>query len=286
MLSTVSPPQTILRPPAWVDALLATSGDEWKLHSHVIARADRHDDAALQSQVRIGYQQILSRVSAAGHRPVRFWNNVPHLTASASEQRNRYMVFNAGRYEALSEFHGNPSQFDAHIAAATAIGAEADDVKIYCLSSTSTAWPLANPRQVAPYHYSKRFGPLPPCFARAVRLDAPANWLIVGGTAAIRGEDSIYREDLSRQLHETFTNLSALVAAALGETITHDKSSPAHLLAYRELRAYFPNPEHEAEIRDAIQRAFGNLRRLEFVIADLCRPELLVEIEGLAELPS
>ena len=70
---------------------------------------------------------------------------------------------------------------------------------------------MANPRQIAPYRYSKRFGPLPPCFARATVLPAEAGTarkILVGGTASIRGEESIYLDDIRLQTSETFHNLA------------------------------------------------------------------------------
>ena len=40
---------------------------------------------------------------------------------------------------------------------------------IHCLAADRPGAAVNNPRQVAPYHYSQRFGPLPPCFS----LDSP-----------------------------------------------------------------------------------------------------------------
>jgi len=42
--------------------------------------------------------------------------------------------------------------------------------------------------------------------------------------------------------------------------------------------------EHSEPIRDRLQTACPNLRRLELVRAHICRPELLLEIEGIADL--
>ena len=57
------------------------------------------------------------------------------------------------------------------------------------------------------YRYSRRFGPRPPCFARATVLhlgaagDAPL--VLVGGTASIRGEDSVHVGNVRGQVLET-----------------------------------------------------------------------------------
>jgi chorismate lyase/3-hydroxybenzoate synthase len=281
---TVMSAESTFFPPSWVEDLLGKYTGQMELVAETVVGAAHLSDTDLHAEVRNAYEKVLKKVSGLDYHPVRFWNNVPRITAPASRQRNRYMVFNEGRYDALAHFYGNASQFDQHMPTATAVNAGGDDVKIFCLCADKPSTPLNNPRQVAPYHYSKRFGPLPPCFARAVRLTHPANWLVVGGTAAIRGEDSVYREDLSRQIQETFANLAALIAAARGETCVSQKHSATYLSAYRELRIYFPNLEHESQIREATRAAFQNVQRVEMVLADLCREELLVEIEGVAEL--
>jgi len=238
-------------------------------------------DAELQEQVKISYAQVLAAAQSAGRQPVRFWNHVPGINITASDQRDRYMVFNAGRYEACVHAYGNASTFDNHIATATGVGCAGADLVIHCLAADAPGMPINNPRQVAPYHYSQRFGPLPPCFARAMRINP--RLLLVGGTAAVRGEDSVYREDLVRQVRETFTNLAAVVSSARGLKF-FSRAAASHRACYRELRAYLPNIEHQPRVGRMIQENFPNLRRVEFLAADLCRPELLVEIEGIAEL--
>ena len=72
----------------------------------------------------------------------------------------------------------------------------------------------------------------------------------------MRGEASVHRDDVRVQLHETLENLRALVVTALG----------APVIA-RELRQVMPN-----------------VRDLELAPADICRAELRVEIEGLADM--
>ena len=56
------------------------------------------------------------------------------------------------------------------------------------------------------------------------------------------------------------------------------------LAAFRELRAYFPVAADAGAVEHAIREKFPALRRLELLHADLCRAELLVEIEGVADL--
>jgi enamine deaminase RidA (YjgF/YER057c/UK114 family) len=277
-----------MSPPTWIQDVLDKAGDcgRLMLTSRIVRDAEHLSDDALREQTRDAYEAILDDVRARRQYPVRFWNHVPNLNAAASLRRDRYMVFNAGRYEAMVNFYGCPARFDAQLATASAVGSMDGDLLIHCLSAGAAATPLNNPRQVAPYHYSRRFGPLPPCFARAVRLAWPARWLLAGGTAAIRGEDSVYREDPNRQINETLTNLAALVCAALGRVDLGDTERLLSLRHYRHLRVYFPNREHEKTILAHLHAVFPNVQPIERVVVNLCRPELLVEIEGVAELPA
>jgi chorismate lyase/3-hydroxybenzoate synthase len=241
--------------------------------------------AQLEDESFAAYQSIARQLAASGHRhPVRFWNHVPSINDPADAGRDVYMVFNAGRFRAFSQAYGGPAQFDEAVATASAIGHGGRDLLIHCLATDARGIPINNPRQVAPYHYSQRFGPLPPCFARATRLAHPAHTLLVGGTASVRGEDSTHLDDLPAQCNETFLNLAALVAAAAHQKLSARVKLSRWLSTFTELRVYYPNRADAAAIEAVIRAAFSNIKRLELLRADLCRAELLVEIEGVADL--
>jgi enamine deaminase RidA (YjgF/YER057c/UK114 family) len=286
----------IVAPPRWVGGLLSRAPVEARAGAvvrqkgtlaqvtAVVTDAERMGDDELQARTADAYGRVLDVVRELDRHPVRFWNHVPQITAPASQHRDRYMVFNAGRYEAFVRHYASSAAFDRRVATASAVGTSKADLVVHCLASMAPGAPFNNPRQVAPYHYSKRFGPLPPCFARATRLAQPENLLLVGGTAAIRGEDSVFREDLDRQARETFVNMAALVATAQAREF-QTRELGRDLACYRELRVYLPNAEHKRRVGKMIRANFSGVRRVEFVQADLCRPDLLVEIEGIAELP-
>ena len=56
----------------------------------------------------------------------------------------------------------------------------------------------------------------------------------------------------------------------------------APLDRYRDVRVYYPDPARLDELRGLLRDAFPGARGIEWVRADLCRAELLVEIEGIA----
>ncbi len=274
-------------PPPWAETLAAGSGgaplDRWRLVSARIPAATTLDAPALERAVADAYAAIASSLAASGHHPVRFWNFVPAIHGDMADGRDRYMVFNAGRFEAFREWFGSEAVFNRTLPTASAVGIVADPLVIHALASTQAGTPVENPRQIPAYNYSKRYGPLPPCFARGtVVRDAPragGTALLVGGTASIVGEHSTHERDARHQILETFENLSRLVAAAGGAADVQ-----AALDAFRFLRVYVVRPDDADQVQEMVRDRFTGVETVEFGQADLCRRELLVEIEGLVEL--
>jgi enamine deaminase RidA (YjgF/YER057c/UK114 family) len=121
---------------------------------------------------------------------------------------------------------------------------------------------------------------MPPCFSRAtIATVAGRRLLLIGGTASIVGEDSQHRSDVEAQLAETLTNLEALIAAAHGDA----EPSGSPLTQLIDLRAYIARAEDAPRIRAVLAERCPCAARIDLAIARVCRPELLVEIEGVAE---
>ncbi len=274
-------PSDLAPPPPWIDDLPA---GQFTLVTARVAGVPDLTPAQFEQQTFEAYVAIAEQLAAGAHHyPVRFWNHVPFITDPADAGRDNYMVFNAGRFRAFSDWYGGPARFERDVATASATGHWQNDLVVHCLATDAAGTAVNNPRQVAPYHYSQRFGPLPPCFARATRL-AASKLLLVGGTASVRGEDSVHIDDLASQCREAYVNLAALVSAAIGKKLMPSVKLPGLLAAFSELRVYYPDRAHEREIEQSVRENFPNLRGLEMLHADLCRAELLVEIEGVADL--
>ena len=293
-----------LLPPSWVRRLLGrdarsvpilapadaglslevTRGEGFCFASVRLREARGLDRSALHTATVSAYRRIEAelRVRNAPH-PVRLWNHIPGIHDPMGEGQDRYMIFNAGRYEALSAWFGRET-FDTRVATASGVGHGGDDMIIHCLASDRPGRAVDNPRQIKPYRYSQKYGPLPPCFARATTLHPAdgAPLLLVGGTASIVGEESVHPGDLARQTDETLTNLAVLVHAAAGEPFREGRDRAAALARYRHVRVYYPGPDRLAGLQDLLRGAFPEAGPIEWVRADLCRTELLVEIEGVA----
>jgi chorismate lyase/3-hydroxybenzoate synthase len=275
-------------PPEWVEEWVSEAGERFALDKVVIAGVEAMDILTLQQAVADAYRGVFDAARASGRHPVRLWAFVPRIHADHGNGLDRYMVFNAGRFAAFTANLGGREAFGHSIPTASAVGWLGSDLNLFCLTSPVPGLPVENPRQVPAYRYSRRFGPLPPCFARATLLryrPADPELLLVGGTASIRGEESVHVGDLEQQIEETLKNLASLVesGARLRDGGPRSAAPQQPLASFRELRAYYRDPAHREAITERLQRAFPALRRLEVRHAELCRRELLVEIEGIAE---
>jgi chorismate lyase/3-hydroxybenzoate synthase len=223
--------------------------------------------------------------------PVRFWAFIPDIHADLGAGLDRYMAFNAGRFAAHSARYGGRQGLSRSVATGSAIGFGQERLVLHCLAAAEPGVPLENPRQVPAYNYSRRYGPLPPCFARATRIadgGGQGQRLLIGGTASIRGEDSLHVGDLAGQVKETLGNLASLVnSACSGDTETGSEPElEAWLPRFRELRIYRPRRADADRILDLVLPGFTGVSRVELLEAELCRAELLVEVEGVAEIAS
>ena len=241
-----------------------------------VAGAASLDAGAFEQSAAEVYATLARALAARPDRhPVRFWNHLPDIRHSEARGIDRYMVFNAGRFAACSTWFGSPDAFDRLLPTASAVGHDGTDLVVHMLAADSPGSAVENPRQVPSYRYSRRFGPRPPCFARATAVrwdrDAAAT-ILVGGTASIRGEQTVHAGNLRAQTRETFENLAALVRAAGADGLG----------AFEGLRVYYVHEADRRSIERMVDEAFPQLSDVEYVRADLCRPDLLVEIEGVA----
>ncbi len=250
----------------------------------------------LQRRTVEAYSAILNSLSASRlWYPVRIWNWIPSIHAIMPGGIDRYMVFNAGRFSAYQGFYGHAGAFEKAIATATGVGHDGNELIIQVLAANQPGTPVENPRQICAYRYSERFGPMPPCFARATLApeevsDLPD--LFIGGTASVCGERSMHVGDVEAQCEETLRNLAHLIAeGARVRGITRQLPAPvnveAELRRFDSMRIFFVKPEQADAIVNIVWPYVDHLdaAHLELIRTDICRPELLVEIEGTATFP-
>jgi enamine deaminase RidA (YjgF/YER057c/UK114 family) len=230
----------------------------------------------LQDCAQRAYAAIFDVLDRCGcPHPLRFWNYVPHINAVSGELE-RYRQFNIGRQQAFLAA-GRPA-FDG-APAACAIGTHGGRLSVHFLAANRAPIPLENPRQVSAYRYPTDYGPRPPTFSRAALADLGAPVLFISGTAAIVGHRSMHAGDAAAQTRETFVNLRTLLDVAnarLGAPVFSLERLAYTVYVRRAADADIVRAQFEA----AVGRQTPAARDAAYARADICRAELLVEIEA------
>jgi enamine deaminase RidA (YjgF/YER057c/UK114 family) len=250
----------------------------------LLAALDLHAQAGLPlaDQVQQGYLDLFRTLHETGFtHPLRLWNYLPQINAEL-DGLERYRHFNLGRQQAFIQagqaaFEGAP--------AACALGTHGEALCIRVLAGRGPVLPLENPRQVSAYRYPSDYGPRAPTFSRAALADVGAGQLLllISGTASIVGHATLHAGDPAAQLNETLNNLQALVDVASA------RGSARFTLPGLHCTVYLRHPEHLALVRQGLQQRLGPeaalLRNAVYLQADICRRDLLVEIEAHAMAP-
>ncbi len=141
--------------------------------------------------------------------------------------------------------------------------------------------PLENPQQTPAYAYEPRHSCQSPKFSRAVALglgDYVTTW--VSGTASIVNSETCHLGDPEKQTEQTIDNIERLIAPE--NFARHGlKGAGASLHNLAKIRVYLKRPEDLPGCKAICERRFGAVPAI-YAVADICRPELLVEIEGVA----
>ena len=243
------------------------------------------DDAGMQAAAHRAYADLF-HVLAQSSSPhlLRLWNYFPGINADGGGAE-RYRQFNAGRQQAFIEAHR--SAFEGS-PAACALGTHTGPLRVYFLAGRIPPLAIENPRQVSAYRYPDAYGPRSPTFSRAALADigAQRTVLFISGTASIVGHTTMHVGDVRRQTEESLTNLAAVRAVA-GERA--GVAFPVEALTYT---VYVRRPADLAVVREVFEQAVGahSAAALDtiYLQADICRADLLVEIEahGFASTPT
>jgi chorismate lyase / 3-hydroxybenzoate synthase len=282
-------------PPSWIRDLIPVAGRQAGSDGVDICRsgalawlsaripaAAALDARALQERVAAVYADMGRALAATQTRPVRFWNYLPDPGAPMAPHLDRYMVFNAGRHAGLREWLPDAA-FETHMPTASAVGTTDGDLVVHCLASETGGRAVHNPRQRQPWMYSARYGPRAPSFSRAVAAQLGNRaLLVIGGTASIVGEDSVHVGDTTAQVAETLENMTAVIATS----IRTPAANPDLLARLQHVRVYVAPEADDRLVAGHLRDRLPACMQIDMRTARLCRPELLVEIEGLASLPS
>ena len=244
----------------------------------ILAGAALFDADPLEHRVTTTYRALLNLLAEQDVHLLRVWNAVPSINQRVpqnGQSLDRYMVFCRARSMALEESLGR--DFPTHLCSASAVGASGHRGIVLFLAAQRAGERISNPRQEEAWRYPPQYGPRAPSFARATRLPAElGGFLLVSGTASIKGAESLHGGDPDRQLDETLANLAALLRSAQ----SGDAQCP--LKDLRQVRVFIKKAEHLERLRQRLLPQLAPGTPVHWVQADICRPELLIEIEGVA----
>ena len=223
------------------------------------------DHGGTEAAAHYAYGLLSRLVSASDERHVqRIWNYLAAINDGTGDDE-RYKHFCTGRIRGMGDV------FAQGFPAATAIGHHAEPglLQVYLLATDRPGTRVENPRQVSAWRYPRQYGRTPPSFARATLLPAD-DVLAISGTAAVVGHASAHAGDIAAQLGETLRNL---------DTLLETGGLPAGFDHLAPLKIYVRHPQDEAVVRAFAARHLPNAP-LVLVHGDICRAELLVEIDG------
>lgn len=231
---------------------------------------------AIETAVGRAYDAILGVLGKEGFpHLLRVWNYFSGITEDAGGL-DRYQCFCRGRFEALARHYG---EFDRKLPAASAVGTQGGGFTLYFIAARTPGRHRENPRQISAYHYPPQYGPKSPSFARAMLKRWGDDYsLYISGTASIVGHQSLHAGAVHLQVQETLNNLSALI-----ETTAREEGVGLHgLTSLNRLKVYIRHPQHLKAIQAGLDAVIpAHVPRL-YLQADICRDDLLLEIEGIA----
>jgi enamine deaminase RidA (YjgF/YER057c/UK114 family) len=235
-------------------------------------------------------REKLSSVHVCLDQVIRTWLYLGDIVGPEGETQ-RYKELNRAR----SDYYENTRFLAKHVPAgvqetiypaSTGIGTDIRDVIMSCIALSTkrddvVARPLENPVQTSAFDYMASYGPKSPKFSRAMALASGGSATIfISGTASITQSESQHIEDIEAQTNQTLDNIGALISES---NLTHHglPGRGATLGDMALARVYIKRQEDYLKTRKVCEERLGEVPII-YAIADVCRPELLVEIEGIA----
>ena len=238
--------------------------------------------------------RILQQESMTFANVIRQWNYVENIVGYNNQAENKIQNYQAlndvrSKYYTTAQFvHGYP--------AATGIGMNSGGIILEFYANKpyikEEIIPIKNPQQKDAYDYSqkvlvgipldKKNKKSSPKFERAKYISAENDKIIfVSGTASIKGEMTIGMGDIETQTRTTIENIRNLISRQNLKTNLIFNNFKA--LLFSSIRVYVKIPSDMDKVREICDASFPEVQ-INYLVADICRDTLLVEIEGIAEL--
>ena len=253
------------------DGSITGAGNEDIFFGCMSVRLDAKDE--LNEVVQRAYSRIFDFLQRSTcPNLLRVWNYIPEINMIENGME-RYHSFSVGRHEAFVRHDRRVEDSPA----ACALGSLGESLIIYFLASRFAGVQIENPFQTSAYNYPNQYGPRSPTFSRAtLACYDSVQTLFISGTASILGYETVHQGSVSLQARETLANLRAVIDQACREGFEF-----AGFESGLALKVYVRHAEDLSVVRDIIQDEWGVLQELVFLQADICRTDLLLEIEAV-----
>lgn len=244
------------------------------------AQANGNHNRVVQSEkCFFAIQEMLDRTKFSMDNIIRQWNYIQDIIRFDGNNQN-YQDFNDVR----SKYYGD-AFIKKRYPAATGIGMNEGGVIIEFIamqSDEATCFPIDNPRQTAAHCYSEnvlignRCDKTTPKFERARFLKfRDRQMMFISGTAAILGEKTIGINNPEEQTQITISNIKRLYSA---ESLLQNLIKTGNPV-FNHCRVYIRHERDFNIIEKTCKDLFDDIPMV-FIQANICRDNLLVEIEG------
>lgn len=232
------------------------------------------EGVTLEALSRQAYLEIFSFMDNLGYRNLlRIWNYLPQINESENGLE-RYRCFNMGRHESFVLSGRDISE--ENVPAASVLGCGPGPMAIYFLAAKVPGKPVDNPRQLTAYRYPEQYGPRSPIFVRAMQVNfGKQQCLIISGTASIVGHETMHKGDVEQQAQETMRNIRMLLQQAYPSDA--DSAGKGRM----QLKVYVRHTQDLERVREYVEHIFGTRQQTVYLQSDICRADLLLEIEGV-----
>ena len=255
--------------------------DAWQVYcndQYLIASVPTQplDQPGIDQATEKAYSLIFAQLNACGYPYLlRTWNFLPEITGANCADNNHYQQFCSGRARAYAKM----TAFSQPYPAATVIGTRRGGLYIYFIAARTPGSGIENSQQVSAFEYPLRYSQDPPLFSRALlHRNLSQEILFISGTASITGHSTRYDGDIARQTEVCLANIENLIDTA---TYEHQFANLS-LKDFSLIKVYIKDPGDIDSVRAHMQQMVGSKAAVYYLQGDMCRRDLLVEIEALA----
>jgi hypothetical protein len=250
----------------------------------------------LQKAAKDSYKQIFDYLLENKNlNLLRVWNYIPNILTDetgkfvADEKgnsignitRERYRMFNAGRWDAWQQWGPKLKNGDPIRPAATGIGSFGGPLVVEVLFTENKVIAIENPLQTQFVHYNReKYGAKPPVSARGtIHITQNGPEVYVAGTASLISDSVAHIGNIEAQTYETLNNINILLG--IENMKNYGIEIGFGLKDLEAIRVYIKNEDDYEPVKSIINTIWKD-RPVLYLHDHICRPGFLLEIEGLA----